>query len=400
MALILVILIVAGAAVAVTVLLAVGQRTWGEITARRLAAYQGQVQEQLTGFVAGVRDDPPSRPRTRFQQRVMRQDLVAIAPNVKGEAARQLAEAFADYGLVELARRDLDSRDSLTRIRAAEALGAMRVEEAVPWLRERLHHPDASLQLACARALADLRAIDALPEITGALAASGAESGEVAEILLTFGPLAVPFLRVRAADSPAAERRLAVAALGEIRALDAAPDLRARLADPDPEVVAGAARALGQVGDTTAVGPVLEALQDPERPWFVHVAAAGALGELDDPVAAPALAAALGEDEWDVRNAAARSLAAMGEAGLDAVAAGLDDLPEAGVAHYSGTLDVDDRLRPVIERAAAGDERLERLVRRAAAANVTARLEELAATRTRERAFALELLGDGHGAAR
>ena len=93
------------------------------------------MQEHLTAFVAGARDDPPPPPANRFEQRVMRQDLVAIAPQVKGEARRVLAGAFADYGLIDLARRDLDTRDGLTRIRAAEALGSMQIAAAEPWLR-------------------------------------------------------------------------------------------------------------------------------------------------------------------------------------------------------------------------------------------------------------------------
>ena len=50
------------------------------------------------------------------------------------------------------------------------------------------------------------------------------------------------------------------------------------------------------------------------------------------------------------------------------MAADLDDLPDVGVAHFAGTLDVEDRWGAVIERAAAGDEALARLVHRAAAA--------------------------------
>ena len=392
MSAILILLDVAAAAVVLTVLLALGQRWRGELAARRLAKYQGAVQEHLTAFVAGARDDPPPPPATAFEQRVMRQDLVAIAPQVKGEARRVLATAFADYGLIDLARRDLDARDGLTRIRAAEALGSMQIADAEPWLRERLHDGDPLFQLACARALADLGAADALPEIVTALADSGAESGEVAEVLLTFGGLAVPFLRARMADAPPAERRLAVGALGELRALEAAPELRAALEDPDDEVAAGAARALGQVSDAQAVPLVLALLTDGERPWFVHVAAAGALGALDDPCAAEQLAAALAAEEWDVRNAASRSLATLGDAGLRAVAAGLDDLPDAGVAHYAGTLDVEDRWGAVIARAAAGDDELARLVHRAAAAGVTARLEELAAGDGAEHEFAAAVM--------
>ena len=196
---ILILLDVAAGAVVLTVLLALGQRWRGELTARRLAKYQGAVQEHLTAFVAGARDDPPPPPANRFEQRVMRQDLVAIAPQVKGEARRVLAGAFADYGLIDLARRDLDARDGLTRIRAAEALGSMQIAAAEPWLRARLHDGDPLFELACAPALADLGAADALPRSSRRWPTRAPSPGEVAEILLTFGGLAVPFLRARCA---------------------------------------------------------------------------------------------------------------------------------------------------------------------------------------------------------
>src|SRR5207248_2459153 len=122
-------------------------------------------------------------------------DLVALVPSVKGDAAARVAGLFVACGLVEVARRDLGARGSLTRIRAAEALGAMQVTEAEPWLVAGLGHHDPLLRLACARALADLRATDALPRIITALRKVDAEPGDVQEVLVAFGSAGVPFLR-------------------------------------------------------------------------------------------------------------------------------------------------------------------------------------------------------------
>src|SRR5262245_49785766 len=164
------------------------------ITRWRVARYQGVVRDHLTAFVVGARDDPPPPPRGRFEQRVLRRDLVALLPSVKGEAATRVAEVFAASGLVEVAHRELDARNSLTRIRAADALGALRVRDAKPWLIARLSHHDPLLRLACARALAELGAVDELPEIMAALEEVGTDPGDVAEVMLAFGSRGVPFL--------------------------------------------------------------------------------------------------------------------------------------------------------------------------------------------------------------
>src|SRR5207244_1176531 len=112
-------------------------------------------------------------------------------------------------GLIDVARRDLNARDSLTRIRAAEALGAMQVADAEPWLFAQLAHHDPLLRLASARALAELQAVDALPKIMAALREVDAEPGDIEEVLLAFGLPGVPFLRRLLADGSASERRLA-----------------------------------------------------------------------------------------------------------------------------------------------------------------------------------------------
>jgi hypothetical protein len=374
--LLLVFLCVAGA-VCVTLALTIFVRVSTAIARWRLARYQSAVRGHLTAYVVGARDDPPPPPNGRFEQRVLRRDLVALLPSVKGEAATRVAEVFAASGLVEVAHRDLNARDSLTRIRAADALGAMRVRDAKPWLIARLHHHDRLLRLACARALAELGAVDELPEVVGALAEVDVEPGDVVEVMLAFGPRAVPFLRKTLVARSPSERRSAAVALGHITSHQALPELSRALNDPDDELVADAARALGQLGDLNATAGLIALLGGP-RPWFVRVAAAGALGALEDPAATPALADVLNAEQWDLRNAAARSLVALDSDGLDAVITSIDTISDRGFAHYAGLVDVAGRMESIVRRASGGDAACDRFVRRACAAGVHARIDELA----------------------
>jgi HEAT repeat protein len=381
----------AAGAVCVTLGLTIFVRVSTAIAEWRLARYQSVVRDHLTAFVVGAREDPPPAPNGRFEQRVLRRDLMGLLPSVKGEAATRVGEVFAACGLVEVAHRDLGARDSLTRIRAAEALGAMRVSDAKPWLIAGLQHRDPLLRLACARALAELGAVDELPEIMGALAGAGAEPGDVVEILLAFGPQGVPFLTEMLVAGSSSERRSAAVALAHIAPHQVLPELIRTLDDPDDELVAAAARALGQIGDAKAT-PVLIALLRGGRAWFVRVAAATALGALEDPAAAPALVEALDAEEWDLRNAAARSLVALDSAGLDAVLTDLDTISDPGVSHFAGLVDVAGRMDSIVRRASDGDAACDRFVRSACAAGVHARLEELATGSPQVRRYAAGLL--------
>jgi hypothetical protein len=377
MSLLLLIFWCAAGAVFVTVGLTIFVRVSTAIARWRVARYQSLVRDHLTAYVVGARDDPPPAPNGRFEQRVLRRDLVALVPSVKGEAATRVAEVFAACGLVDVAHRDLDARDSPTRIRAANALGALRVHDAKPWLIARLRHHDPLLRIACARALAELGAVDELPQIVGALEEVDADPGDVVEVMLAFGTPGLPFLTETLVAGSPSERRLAAVALGHIAAHQVLPELTQTLADRDDELVADAARALGQLGNVNATAALVALLRD-GRPWFVRVAAASALGALEDPAAASALVEELDAEEWDLRNATARSLVALDSDGLDAVIAAMEMISDRGMAHFAGLVDVAGRMESIVRRASSGDAASDRFVRRACVAGVHARLDELA----------------------
>lgn len=374
---------VALGAVLLVVAITTGLRVYAALSRRRFLRYHGEIHERLAAYLAGAGAEPPAPPRGRFEQRVMRRELVRLAPLLKGEPRNLVARVYASYGLVESTVRDLAGRNSLDRIRAAEELGAMGAADAAAALEDGLAHHDGLFRIACARALAELGAVETLPRIARALSEESADPGDFAEIVLAFGPAAEPFLKQRLVSAPTAgERRLAAATLGELRAHEALPELLAALGNADDELVARAARALGRIGDTAATPALIDLLRDRRRAWFVRVAAATGLGGLDDPAAAPALARSLSAADWELRNASARALVALGEAGLRAVARQLAELSDEGIAHYAGMLDMEWRLDEVIERALGGDEELERVVERAVAAGVTARWQELSGERT------------------
>jgi HEAT repeat protein/energy-coupling factor transporter ATP-binding protein EcfA2 len=80
------------------------------------------------------------------------------------------------------------------------------------------------------------------------------------------------------------------------------PYLRQALKNEDWQIRQAAARMLGEIGDPQATPALIQALQDEE--WLVREAAAWALGQIGDPQATPALIQALRDEEWEVRGAA------------------------------------------------------------------------------------------------
>jgi HEAT repeat protein len=79
----------------------------------------------------------------------------------------------------------------------------------------------------------------------------------------------------------------------------------------DHSVRFAAALALGKIGDTRAVKPLIRAFQDRDD---IREAAAVALGKIGHPSAVEPLSALLNDTSWDVRGSAAKALGQIGDA--------------------------------------------------------------------------------------
>jgi HEAT repeat protein len=78
----------------------------------------------------------------------------------------------------------------------------------------------------------------------------------------------------------------------------------------DHNVRLAAASALGRVGDSRAVEPLIAALEDQAR---VREVAIIALGKIGDPRSVESLTTALDDDDWEIRSTIAKSLGAIGD---------------------------------------------------------------------------------------
>ncbi|MGW8778964.1 fumarate reductase/succinate dehydrogenase flavoprotein subunit [Streptomyces sp. NPDC055796] len=203
--------------------------------------------------------------------------LADPAPAVRAAAAGSLRELLEVLpGGPELGaalRAALPVPDPVVRAAALEALRALRLGGAALYAQS-LADPDPEVRIHAVRALVSVDAVDAL---------------------------------ARAAADPAREVRVAVAkGLAAVHA--PAPDpLDPLLADPDPLVRAAALAALAATGcPAPYAATAVAALADPA--WQVRTGAATALSAADPATAVAPLAAALKDDNADVRKAAVLSL--------------------------------------------------------------------------------------------
>lgn len=389
-------LLVVGLLLAVNLIAAVGVRALFQLRRWREARAAPVVGEAVAALI-GTPDARLAPPRGRTQRELLREELLQAAALLTGAEHARLGQAFVELGYAREAERELErSRYPMHRVRAAEAIGEMCLEQSTPSLLLGLDDPDPLVRLACAHALARIGDRDALLPIVQAIATDdqGPNPAAATEMLLAYGPAAAEDLvgllgRDLELEPPV--RRLIAVVLGEQRALTAVPALLRCLEDEDDELVARAAHALGKIGDPNC-GRALVNLARGSRPWFVRVAAANACGRLGKPTLARPLTVPLRSPNWYVRNAAAGALVELGEAGLVAVSLRVTSLDPTAIAHYWGLLDVAGGTAEVIERAAGGNWGLHLLVVAAREAGATARLEELAEEDSAAGAYAREVL--------
>jgi len=209
---------------------------------------------------------------------------------------------------------------SRVRWEAADALGEIRDQAAIPYLIPALADPDHSVAAVAASALGKIgssAAVDALIVALGptshirSIAASAL--GDIRD------PAAIPHLILALADvnqdnsRDSQDIRCSIAeALGEFGSLSATavPAMKDALADPDPFIRERFAKALGEIRDPAAIPNLIAALSDPE--YFVSAQVIEALGEIGAP-ATPALIEALKDADDEVRIRAANTLKRIGQ---------------------------------------------------------------------------------------
>ena len=214
--------------------------------------------------------------------------------------------------------RDLESPDEDVRRLAVERVEALRDSEVIPRLVDCMGDSSWRVRKAGVERLAAQSDADGVAVALIAALADGENPGRrnaAVEALIHQGAPAVRHLIDATQQGDADVRKFAVdvlAGIGDPRATDA---LVSRLADPDPNVGAAAADALGALGGDEAICELRKAGAAVTQPSLVRFSALHALANLDVPLRAGEIASAL--DDPVLRPAA---LALLGRVPDDAEA--------------------------------------------------------------------------------
>ena len=243
----------------------------------------------------------------------------------------------------------LGSEDGLIRQRAALALGDFGDAKAVAPLIRALGDPLTAVREAAADSLAMLGppAVGPLVELIELPGASERyeEPGAVESAKTVTGPGGLSWEIATRRDL---RRVYAAAILGEIGDPSAVEPLVMALRDENNDVRCQAAGALAKFG-RGAVEPLTTVLADPDPD--VRIVAAGVLGDIGDASAVEPLIGALRDENDDVRGAAAGALIRAGSAAVDPLIGATKDsdrnvrLYAAGALKYIGDPRAIDALR-------------------------------------------------------
>jgi HEAT repeat protein len=307
------------------VLLLVGVRAAALRRISREQEFRPAAEAALGEYLAGTGDAPTlDRPGERDVFLAIAQEALA---DLRGAERDRLVALLLRLGLTEDAMRQLRARRTAVRRRAAETLAVLATPLAAPAVTAGLADKDLLVRTTCAGTLAETGSPDVLPSALAVAARDAAAApGRAACVVLAVArrrPDALaPLLR---ADAPPSIRRIAVTVVADLRLAELSGLLLACLYGPD-ELAAPAAYGLGRIGEFGASGALARLAADGGRSVAARSAAIEALGALGDPDRGELLAGLLAAPEWPVRNAAAQSLAELGEPGAAvlrrAVAAG------------------------------------------------------------------------------
>jgi len=310
--------------------------------------------------------------------------LLDHVQRVRGIERDRLHRALDELGFVDRYLAELTSHRWWTRARGAENLGLAGAKRATVQLVNALDDDVPEVRLRAAKSLGLVGGRAAVRPLLQALAEPNRWSTiRIADILADMGHEVVRELMDAFPGLNRHGRLAALDILGRVHALESIPWLLDRMGDPEPDVRARAAHALGSIGVIAAAGRLRAALGDPA--WPVRAMAAKALGRIHDAAAIPRLCVALCDAEWWVRANAAEALRRTGPAGLEALEAMLTD-PDLFARHQAclmlDTCGILDRRIAQLGTTGASREAALRLIGGFVRAGQTAKLIELAGSHT------------------
>ena len=346
--------LVVGATVAVLgacvllVLLVVAVRARRQRRQRRDEMLLSPLRPPLITVAAGEDDDGTAvhtlRRAAGDSRTVLDRNIVGLLTKIRGVPAEQLVGVLEKHGAVHAAARELTSRSTVRRARAAQVLGLARAGDTVPLLVRALDDEAVEVRNSAAYALGLIGDAAAAGPVLSAIGhpERGLPAATAAETLQSMGVGISEVLRAGLHDAHPRTRMVAAHLSGERSFTRGLPDLR-HLLDHDADVTVRetCAAAIGRLGRAEDV-EVLARHTGQDEPLSLRRACTTALGELGDPAAVPALAGLLVDPDPRLAELAATALLGLGPRGREAL-----------VAHEDGPAVRSARLMASLQRASA-----------------------------------------------
>ena len=238
----------------------------------------------------------------------LREMLNSPDPHLPGHFVA-VAEALKSPALSDLLVSLLNNKAASVRMRAAQAVGRLKLTKAFAQLMDMLSDNDISVRAAAAQALGELGTHQAAPELDRLATTSTGQLKVAAVAALGKFSSATVLVTLRRAllDDDPAVRLAAAQSLGHIEDEEVLPVLQAVYTDRDEAVTvrAHAAVSAARLGDYRAIVQLNTDAQDEDR--YVRVWAAWGLGEVGQRGQLFTLVNLLADEDEMVRPVAARA---------------------------------------------------------------------------------------------
>lgn len=225
---------------------------------------------------------------------------------------------IVDSLFIQASTKNINYQDQVKP--AQEALGAMG-EAAVPRLVEKMDTQDARSMLA------------------------------LVDIFKLIGRPAVPYIVDALSETDPFKRRLAARALGEMKDSTAVGGLLQYTDDPDFRIRAGTVLALGKIGDRRGIEAAVKALGDGD--YLVRLDAATSLSIFADPGTIDILIGALSDSYYGVRFQAAEALGNIGQPSVEPVMDALSSTEDTTafylLSEVAGNLKDEKLIKPLMD---------------------------------------------------
>ena len=266
-----------------------------------------------------IATEPLERGLFPGDRKFIKELLLQLAAQLKGQDRCNMTTAFEKIGYVKSEMSALLSRRWWRRLEAAINLGTMQSQMAVAALIDAVGDPVEDVRLAAVWALGQLNEPRGLRLLLGVIEEGDRWTGShIVEAIISMGPEITSEIIPRLeATTNINARLLYVQFCGLLQITEALGPLFLLLKDPNKETRISAAKALGQIGDVSAVESLIISLDD--ESWEVRAQTAKALGALGDRQAVDKLKRALLDENWWVRHNAADALYRLGEEGIKAL---------------------------------------------------------------------------------